>query len=364
MASVSELQLKLIRTREQVLTATDPDWATYLEPTRHDVYHTAAYHRAPGLGQGGDAFLFVYEEDGGVFLWPYLRTEIEGAPGCYDATSVYGYAGPVWNDEAHVARGWEALGAHWRDSGVVSAFTRFHPLVANAGPFAENGRHLRGSTVAVELTTPSRYPKILRQDIRKIRERGFVTTEDTEWAHADDFVRHYRATMMRCDSRPEYLIDGAWVAAFRRELGSHARLFVTKQDGVVTAALLTMGYGPYLHAHLTGINPDYLVHSPLKILLDDVKEWGTANGFETFHLGGGLGGREDSLFRFKHRFSPVTKEFYTGSWILNEERYQELAAEHQRKFAGQQLDPGYFPSYRYRPEFVAGADDTGSYSAE
>jgi CelD/BcsL family acetyltransferase involved in cellulose biosynthesis len=163
----------------------------------------------------------------------------------------------------------------------------------------------------------------------------------------------YRETMLRRNSRREYLIDEAWVQTFRQALGPRAHLFVTRWQGAVAAALLAIEHGPFLHAHLTGINAEMTAHSPFKVMLDDVREWGTLRGLQHFHLGGGVGGREDSLFQFKRRFSPVSHAFHTGRWILDPIRYAELERDHLETLQGALIeDSDYFPSYRYRPAGV------------
>ena len=145
---------------------------------------------------------------------------------------------------------------------------------------------------------------------------------------------------LRRNSRAEYLINAAWVSEFRRCLGERARLFVTKFNGEVAGALIAIEHGPFLHAHLTGINAQLVAYSPLKVLLDDIRAWGTRQGLKSFHLGGGLGGRADTLYEFKRKFSPLTHEFYTGSWILDPERYRELQAMHLRSLAQMGVDIG------------------------
>ena len=352
--------------------AGDRRWPELLARVRHDVYHSSEYHLAPRIGSGGEPYLFAYQEGDQVFLWPYLLTPIDPSPlhrtEAFDVTSVYGYAGPVASgDAAFLERGWRALLEHWREQRVVSAFTRFHPLLGNSrlceslagssGLRCEGGLRLSGSTVSIDLTLPSavqvrQYQKVLRQEIRKSHELGFVTQEDDQWLHSADFVHLYRETMTRRKGRSEYLINAAWLTCFREALACHVRLFVTKFEGVVAAALLALEYGPFLHAHLTGINAELVAHSPLKVLLDDVREWGTARGLQAFHLGGGLGGREDSLFQFKHRFSPLVHEFQIGCWILDPSHYRDLESIHRREFAERGIDigdPGFFPIYRYQP---------------
>ena len=78
----------------------------------------------------------------------------------------------------------------------------------------------------------------------------------------------------------------------------------------------------------------------MTVLLDDIRAWGTKQGLKAFHLGGGLGGRADTLYEFKREFSPLKHEFYTGSWILDPERYRELQAMHLRSLAQMGVDIG------------------------
>lgn len=352
--------VKLVR--DELFAGNDPGWGNALARLPHDIYHTPAYHQVPGFGRDGQSFVFVHEEGEQAFIWPYLLAPTDGAPGHHDVTSVYGYAGPLSStDPDFVGRGWHALLDHWKMQGVVSAFTRFHPVLGNAellrGLAGEGIRHC-GSTVSIDLAVSPveqlcGYQKVLRQQIRKSRERGFVTTVDEDWNHADDFVRHYRDTMLRRNSRREYLIDSEWLTEMRRLLGGHLRLFVTKSNDIVVAALLAMVYGPFVHAHLTGINAEFISESPLKVLLDDVRIWGTGRGLSSFHLGGGLGGREDTLFQFKRKFSPITHQFSTGSWILDSTTYRELEDMHRRRLAERGIEPGdtgFFPAYRFQPE--------------
>ena len=345
----------------EVLPAGSAQWIGMLDRVRHDVYHTPGYHCLSGFGQEGTPFAFAYQEGELSFLWPYLLVPIAGAAGYHDVTSVYGYSGPGGSaDPAFTARAWHALREHWTSQRVVSVFTRFHPILANFQmldeiPAAKAGIRECGNTVSIDLTLPpdvqvGRYQKNLRQAIRKVRETGFVTTEDEDWTQAGAFVSVYQDTMTRCGSRPEYMVDESWVHNFRQSIGSPARLFVTKRDDAVAAAMIVMAYGQFLHCHLIGTASKYLPASPSKVLLDDVRIWGHQRGYGVMHLGGGVGGREDDLFHFKRKFSPLTHSFRTGNWILDETVYRELEARNRTRLAAKGVDLdrfSYFPSYRY-----------------
>jgi hypothetical protein len=57
------------------------------------------------------------------------------------------------------------------------------------------------------------------------------------------------------------------------------------------------------------------------------------------HLGGGLAGKNDGLFKFKFGFGKTILPFYTTQWILLPEVYTSLSARVL-------TEAGYFPKYR------------------
>ena len=76
------------------------------------------------------------------------------------------------------------------------------------------------------------------------------------------------------------------------------------------------------------------------MLFLEAARWGAAQGFTRFHLGGGVGGRADSLLEFKQRFDPGgALEAAVGKAVHDEAAYRALAGSD----AGLE---GYFPAYR------------------
>ena len=75
---------------------------------------------------------------------------------------------------------------------------------------------------------------------------------------------------------------------------------------------------------------------------------GCANGFETLHLGGGLGSREDSLFQFKKSFNRTSSNvFSVGKKCFNKEVYEYLVSIRHNTF-GLDLSSEFFPLYRVK----------------
>jgi hypothetical protein len=64
-------------------------------------------------------------------------------------------------------------------------------------------------------------------------------------------------------------------------------------------------------------------------------------GMKFFHLGGGVGGREDTLFQFKRLFSDLLLTDQIWCYIGDEPGYNQLVLQKNVK-----EDKGYFPLYR------------------
>ncbi len=363
--------MTLASTAIHLLSPHDPAWDEILAHVPHDIFHTALYHRAPPLGVSGTPEAFLFQERDQIFLWPYYRVAIPAAPGFFDVNSAYGYPGPVGRGgQAFFQRAWHALLHHWQQSGVVSVFTRFNPLLQNVNilqgltnpsgePAVASIREL-GLTVSVDLSIPldeqlRRYQKRLRQTIRKLYEQGFTVSEDPSLTHLPDFVRMYNQTMARLMSRPEYRLELDWFERFRAALGPHCRLLLCRHGGRLAAADLVLAYGPFVHSHFTGTCDEFVAYSPSKLLLDFTRIWGTEIGASSMHLGGGLGARQDSLFESKSRYSPLTHPFHIGAWTLNKPVAAELTAAHAAHLQTLGIDPAtvtFFPFYRYQPDAI------------
>jgi hypothetical protein len=87
----------------------------------------------------------------------------------------------------------------------------------------------------------------------------------------------------------------------------------------------------------------------MKLIIDQIRSWGTKNGYRWLHLGGGLGAQRDSLFDFKAGFSQTYLPFQASKIIVDQEAYQDLVACRRKWMATHcQLDTvsEFFPQYR------------------
>jgi hypothetical protein len=345
-----------------VRTTSDAEWMAVLsQSTKHDFHHLPGYHRVAEYRGEGTAFLFTYREGEYLIALPLLLRPIdEDEPaGLQDATSVYGYAGPIASHERipllAIRNFQESLRNELQDRHVVSVFSRLHPLIAQGELlFGLGETRAIGQTVSVDLSLPlddqwAGYGKKCRRIIQKAREAGMICIHDQERSYQHEWVDIYRETMKRVSAPGSYLFDDEYFEVLAHELGEALNLFVAIIDGSVAAAGLYTLCDGIVQAHLGGMRSEYMKLSPTRLLDDTARLWGHASGARVFHLGGGVGGREDSLFQYKTGFSDRRHQFRTWRWIVEPEIYRELCARRHRSDEQQGVTAGagdFFPAYR------------------
>ena len=340
------------------LVPSDPGWDRWMTRAPHDFHHLAGYHAfAERMGEG--AARAVVHVDGERFMaWPYLLRPL--GDGAFDASSVYGYAGPVGrglDDPGFAAAAWDACRAAWAEERIVTLFTRFHPLLSadtrveafrGAAPVAGGEVVRPGASVALDLSLDREarrmgYPQPLRQEIKRSEREGLRVELDPGFAHAATFARLYRGTMAENRASDGYMFSDAYLSGLRDALGDKAHLAVATVGDAVAGAMLFTVTGAIAQAHLTGSDPAHRRLSPLKLLIDRVADLSAERGAAWLHLGAGRGGFEDSLFDFKARFSKTRRDFRVGRWILDAALHRDLVA---RAGADPAVERTFFPAYR------------------
>jgi hypothetical protein len=347
----------------QTLRTSDAaEWNAVLSKTRqHDFYHLPQYHRVAEQRGEGTAHLFVYSESQHTIALPLLLRPVDAnePEGWTDATSVYGYAGPVASHEVLPESFLQSFQGTLRDelsrARVVSVFSRLHPLIPQQEMLTGLGESVEnGQTISIDLSLPeeeqrAHYKKDCRRRLRKLREAGFVCIHDREKRYLQEFVNVYHETMRRAGAQASYFFGRAYFESFIRELGEMSQLFVVLKDRDVTAGGICTNCDGIVQGHLGGTSDAFLKFSPFRFAVDTVRVWANENGARVFHLGGGVGAQQDSLFEYKASFSDRRHTFFTWRWILQPDVYEQLCEEKAPWNTAKGLLPvsaGYFPAYR------------------
>jgi len=325
---------------------------------QYDVYDLPAYQALAEDRGDGKAHFFVYTGDDYFVAVPLLLRPLE-TQGWMDATSVYGYAGPIASHDALPERVIQQFGIELHsalsDMQVVTVFSRLHPLMHQRPLLGGLGECRRlGYTIAVDLTLPPDeqwrgYRENHRRDIKKLEKQGVTCSLDREYSSLAEFVDVYHATMRRVHASPEYFFDQSYFEQLVSKLRPHVHLMIARQGSTVIAGGIFTSCGEIAEYHLGGTSDAFLQTSPMKLVIDAARLWANSRHMRLLHLGGGLGARDDSLFRFKSGFSDCKKEFFTWQWVLFPERYARLNASMylSREQNGHVSEsPSFFPEYR------------------
>lgn len=343
-------------------TEQDSEWISVVGGTlRHDFHHLPQYHRVAEHRGEGKAHLFAYREGDFTIAMPLLLRPVDAQEpaGWQDATSVYGYAGPVASHEAlpdSVVRNFqESLSEALAGRRVVAVFSRLHPLIPQQGILAGLGECVaNGTTISIDLMLSDAeqlagYTKKCRANLRKLHNHGFVGLHDAGKRYLPEFVEIYRETMRRKAAQESYHFDEAYFRMLTRELGSASHLFVALKDDVVAAASLCTICDGIVQDHLGGTRDAFLSFSPDRLVVDTERIWAREAGARVIHLGGGVGSQEDSLFRYKSGFSGRRHMFSTFRWVLRPDVYRALSEERLRWNSTHGMEPvsdTFFPAYR------------------
>src|SRR5262249_33942207 len=151
------------------------------------------------------------------------------------------------------------------------------------------------------------------------------------------FAQLYEETMRRADASQFYFFAPEYWPALERTELFH---FDAHRPGGVIASILCLGSPPWLHYHLGASSDEGRRVGAMTLLFLEAAKWAKGRGYERFHLGGGVGGAEDSLHEFKRRFDPGgLVDAAIGKAVHDEEAYARLAG-------GRPSLDGFFPAYR------------------
>ncbi len=334
----------------------------------YDSYHMPGYHAVAERQGEGEPLLFVFEHARGSAALPLLIRPVDsvkGLEGCrdHDAVSVYGYPGLLTSIKAteRSAGSFRRQFANaFREAmerlGVVSIFVRQNPMIDSSWLFSSLGQvATQGPAVAIDLTKPDQEQLGAmrhghRSDVRRARNSGMIVYEDPDFDRIHVFRGLYEQTMQRVGAASKYYFPKTYYDDLRRQMGEKVKLVFCERAGrMISGAIFLLSVNA-IQYHLSGTSTAHLdERGASKLILDETRIWGVENGFKWFHLGGGLGAREDSLFRFKAGFSKTRLSFSTAKMVIRADAYRELSGlrkQSDRRDGRVSADDGFFPEYR------------------
>lgn len=322
---------------------------------QYDAYWLSGYVKAFQLHGDGEPLLFFYDDGSTRGINVVMKRDVAKdkhfvgkieESKYFDFATPYGYGSWLIEGEK-TDELFKAYHSWCEKDGIISEFVRFHPMVKNhekASPFYEVIQ--LGEVVHMDLESPeviwnnitSKNRNVIRKAIKndvKIYNGRYPEIYET-------FRKIYNGTMDKDEAEEYYYFEPEFYTSILDDLSQNAQVFYAVKDSAVIAASIMLATNGMMDYHLSGSLREYSGLAATNLLLYEAALWGSANGYKSLYLGGGVGSGEDSLFRFKRAFyKGDLHHFYIGKRVINQEKYDALL-----ELRSEIENPGYFPKYR------------------
>ena len=342
-----------IRPKSSISIITSKErWQDVLDKADNfDFYHTYDYHSL-SVKDGEKPVLVKYEEKDALIALPLVLRKIKGTA-YFDATSVYGYSGPLQKNitsSFNNAEFKKSLTAFFEEHKIISVFSRLNPFIEKQTEILEGIGNITelGSIVNIDLTLPldeqrTIFSKTTKRYINKGRKTLKIIKSDSK-EYIDTFINLYYENMNRVNAKKSYYFSKEYFYKFIES--NHFKtdvLFAIKKDtSEIISAAMMVKTNNIIQYHISGTKTEFLSISPIRLLIDEMRINGTEQKFTFFNLGGGLGNEDDELLRFKSSFSKDFKVFKIWKYIANHKIYNELVSNKNIK----DETSDFFPLYR------------------
>lgn len=339
-------------------------WDTIVKTfENYDTYYLSGYVKAFKLHGDGEPLLFHYDDQSIRAINVVMKRDIAKAEyfkgklpeeSYYDISTPYGYGGFViegQKTEDNLEKLEENYIKLCKKEKIISEFVRFHPVLDNMQDVSSIYDITRlGGTITMKLDSPNQIWDDFEGKNRNVTRKAVREGIEVYWGRSpelfDEFISMYNVTMDKEDAENYYYFEKEFYDSVLTDLRFNSLIFYGKYEGEIIGMSIILFSNNQLHYHLSASKREYMRLAPNNLLLYEAACWGAENGYETFHLGGGLGSKEDGLYRFKRSFNKFSETYFSiGRKIFDQEKYDELVTLRNEKDGLNKKDL-FFPLYR------------------
>jgi len=316
-----------------------------------DVFFEEYWGILNAANDGGDYFQYVFEDENGIVLHPFVKRPTRLLPATYDILSPTGFSGPIVIDcregrKEELIRNFDrGFQTYCETNGIVAEYVRFSPWLKNHQDFGslyELKHH--GYTYGIDLTKDyfnDEFNSSRRCRIARAENAGVKVGFDFSGETIAEFYRLYQ--MMYAKNNPgdiekRLMLSNDYMADMVRLCRGHmfiANAFIGRKTISSTVYLYS---GKYLHSYLTGNDPEFYDFNANSVVISKACEWGRKTGKVALQQGGA---RNEGIAVFKKQFTQkCILDFHVGYRVRQNALYERLVA-----IRGE-ANKAYFPAYR------------------
>lgn len=324
--------------------------SVYLLPEYYSVYEKCGH---------GKAFCCVFEGEGGLLLYPFLKKKIilDGLQeGYFDIEGAYGLNGAGCSalsaiDHERFIQLWNNYCINEK---IIAEFTRINPLL-KTDCLGHLNQSLANQVVFVDLLCPNllydSYEHSVRKGINKAARLG-VSVESYDSAslpsvYFDAFIHVYHATMDRKNAGYYYYFSSDYFDFIKTLVGNNARWFFSLIAGEIVSVELVLFDEKFCYSFLGGTLPEQFSTGANTILKHEIITHFQKVGLIAFFLGGGVSSF-DGIYKYKKSFAKnVSCDFYIGKKVHCDDIYNLAVSQWERSNPEKiETYKNYFLKYR------------------
>ncbi len=294
-----------------------------------DVYYSDEYISLY-LNESDRIFKFEYKEGDKVFMNKAIKKSIDAlGRDFFDLETAYGYGGYYinTNNEEFIQRAVNKYKDFCKSQNIVAEFIRFHPFLNNieiVGKFLDFFRKDR-KVVYIDLEKDKSYRKSLIRNIKKAIDSklNFKILEKNR-RNIELFIDLYYKTMERNKANSFYFFSENYFYKLMKM--RDANLYGVEFKGKIINMVVTLDCktNGVVYYHLGATDPIFYNLNPNPFIFDNLIDLYKLRRFKILYLGGGISPKDDdSLFKFKKKFSQNFLWYYLGGNIFHKEIYSK-----------------------------------------
>ncbi len=329
----------------------------------YDIYYLSGYLKAFKIHGDGNPILIYYNREGLRGICAFMVRDISDMNWAddihrdqyYDAVTPYGYGGWLMDGDCSKKKlelFWSGYESFMIEQKIICAFTRWCPWLNNQEILRGLSNVVDlGNTIYMDTTTVDAIiGNIKSKDrctIRKAIKNGITVKLTNNPVYFKDFIKIYNATMLKDNAERYYFFEEEFYQSITNDLKGQWLMTVAKfEDKIIAMSLMLLCNG-HMHYHLSGSVSEYKSLNATNLILYETAKYGAENGYKIFHLGGGLGSGEDTLYKFKKSFNKMGNlQFSISKDIFNHHVYDLLVNTRRNKDVSFNIESGFFPLYR------------------
>lgn len=329
------------------------EWKEYLDkiPDK-DIYFSSEYFESYEIAYDEKAFLFCFQKSDDFIIFPFLKRTINNSK-YFDIITPEYFTGTLhkinnYDQKKFYNLFFKEFENYCKDNNIISGFIRLHPFIKNYEYFQEV---IKGNKfLYIELFNLSETEEEIKQNLEKsnrnsinkaIRE-GVIISIKNDDETIKEFHKIYTANMGGKDTNKRYFHPIEFFKALRDCLKENFSLYIAEYNNkIIGGAIFIHGYN-FFHYFRASALKEYSKYCPSNLILYQAILNAKKNNYKIFVLGGG--NREnDSLYKFKSKFSELAANSYCKKFIYDKKNYEKLTKIKKQK---NEIKQCFFPAYR------------------